>query len=271
MPKNNMRKTRRNGRSGRRQRRKQGETVFSGSLEIPVSASTVVSAVTLDSLVTAGSPFLATLGDCFNMYRFEDLQLTLYPLADHTTADGSLAVGYQNEITDTRPTSLGQVLTLPYNRVVTDGQTVPVKFDVPRRALLQNQQKFWRTQLPSQTNTGTGLFATSDLWESVQGVFWFIASAALNLIAVLKYTIRLTQPSYPALTPRPQRTEALLGWHPMPLLGDRPHPDAAGPDRASHPSDEGYRMYDIEDSHHALGRERVAPAKAFRAPAHRPH
>jgi hypothetical protein len=195
-----------------------GEIVYRGSLDIPLATSTTASAVTLDSLVTAGTAaFLRGVGDCFQLYRFEDLKLTFYPFANGATSDIS-AVGYQDEFEDTAPTSVSQLLDYPWSQVMTNSQTTPISLRVPKRVLIgDNQDKFWRTQMPSQTNTGSGTFATSNLWESVQGVFWFLSSTALTINAVLKYAIRLASPAASSLTPR-IRTESLLGWNHQSLV-----------------------------------------------------
>jgi len=186
---------------------------------LTLTATTTAAALTLDSLVTSGSSsFLSSLGDLFQEYRFEDLMLTIYPPATGVVGS-TIAVGYQNEITDASPTTVGQILAMPFNNLMTDTMTVPVKFKVPQKILRRNMQNYWRTQLPSQTNTGTGTLPTSNVWESIQGVFWFIASVAATSTAVLKYTLALVNPVAAALTPRPnrRRTEAILGWRPLDL------------------------------------------------------
>ncbi len=197
-----------------------GQTLYRGSAALNIPATTTGTSLTLDSLVTGGSStFLSSLGDLFQEYRFEDMSITVYPAAT-SVAGSTIAVGYQNESTDSAPTSTGQVLSMPFNQIMTDTMTVPVKFKVPRYALLRDGiQRFWRTQLPSQANTGTGTLPTSNLWESVQGVFWFIATTAMTVTAVVKYALRLANPVPLSINPRPKRvrTESLLGWKFVPL------------------------------------------------------
>lgn len=219
MPKRNTR-TSRSSRRGKNQSyaSKAGEITYTGAAALTINATTTAAALTLDSLVTQGSSsFLSGLGDLFQEYRFEKLNLTMYPAAT-SVAGSTIGVGYQNEITDGSPTSIGQIVALPWNQLMTDTMTVPSRFNVPRKALMLNMQKFWRTQLPSQTNTGTGTFASSNLWESVQGIFWFIASIAMTCTAVLRYTIRLVNPVAAGFSPAPRRrTESVLGWIPLSL------------------------------------------------------
>ena len=206
-----------NGRSARNSGL--GQTLYRGAAALNIPATTTATSLTLDSLVTGGgSTFLSNLGDLFQEYRFEDLSITLYPAAT-SVAGSTIAMGYQNESTDTAPTSTGQVISMPFNQIMTDTMTTPVRFRVPRYALIRDGiQKFWRTQLPSQTNTGTGTLPTSNLWESVQGVFWFIASVAMTVTAVVKYALRLANPVPLSINPRPRvRTESLLGWKFVPL------------------------------------------------------
>jgi hypothetical protein len=234
--KRNTRSTRQAGRPRRTRGSMAGSILYHGKLELPISASTTASAANLHAFVSAGSQFLQTVGDCFQMYRFEKLSLKLYPFADHTVADGTLAVGYQPEITDTLPTTISEVLNMPQCQLVTDGQTVPVTLNVPKSALMTNQNKFWRTQLPSQTNTGSGNFATSNFWETVQGAFWFLATGSLTLTSILNYTIRLISPVAPAQTPRPARprVEALLGHHYLGFERLQGQPVSFAPDGSIH-------------------------------------
>jgi len=189
-----------------------GEMSYEGTVEIPISASTTAASVNLHSLLAAGTPFLQTLGDLFQFYRFENLKFTLLPFPDHATADGSIAISYQPEITDAVPTQASQLLAMPQNLFMTDGATVPMSFQVGRRTLVDAPNKMWRTQLPSQTNTGSGVFPSSTLWDSIQGVLWFLGSASISAVGILKYVVKLASPVASALTPGPRiRSEQVMG------------------------------------------------------------
>jgi len=229
-----------------------GEMMYEGTVEIPISASTTAASVNLHSLLAAGTPFLQTLGDLFQFYRFENLKFTLLPFADHSSVDGTVAISYQPEITDAVPTQASQLLAMPQNLYMTDGETTPLSFRVGRKTLVDAPNKMWRTQLPSQTNTGSGVFPSSTLWDSIQGVLWFIGSASISAVGILKYVIKLASPVASALTPGPRiRSEQVMGHSYLHLhrVGGKParyDPDPIFPkvlpplslgDQVKHPQD----------------------------------
>ncbi len=187
-----------------------GEMTYSGKLEISVTATSTPTAITLDTLVTAGvSQFLKNIGDSFQMYAFTKLRLQVFP-----SGSGPLAFGYQNEIVDTAPTTMQEIMDFPWNGIISAAQTVPYSSTIPRKVLLgDNMERMWRTQLPSQIDPGTGVaLPTSNLWQSVQGAFWFYCGVGTPaVVAILTYTIRLSSPCAPPITPRP-RVENLLGY-----------------------------------------------------------
>ncbi len=239
-----------------------GEMSYSGSVQIPISATTTPSAFTLNSLLSAGTAqFLKNVGDSFQLYRFEDLKLTFYPFAN-AASNNFVSVGFQQELEDNVPANVAQMSDMPWNQSMTNSQTVPVSFRVPPRVLkAQGLEQFWRTQLPSQTNTGTGTLPSSNLWESVQGAFWFAASAAITCFTVLKYVVKLASPLAPTLTPKPKvRTEALLGWPHQSLLGEIIFPEKPRPGILSRPT--GGPIDDGEDQAHKSSVSSIALRKA---------
>jgi hypothetical protein len=238
-------------------RRQNGEIVYTGSVAVPVSVSTTASAITLDSFVSAGSQFLQGLGDSFQEYRFDKLKLRFSPFASGASTD-LVTVGFQNEISDGVPTTNGAILVYPANAVMTNSNTTNQWLNVSKRNLRgKNLEQLWRTQLPNQSTTvpsggGTVTAPTSNVWESVQGVFWFLASTTISCFATLMYTVKLASPILQSLSPQPRggvssedgtlkcqgvthyegpkkklglttrgrpRTEAILGFHYQSLCG----------------------------------------------------
>lgn len=239
-----------------------GEMLYEGTVEIPISATTTAAAVNLHSVLAAGSQFLQNIGDSFQFYRFERLNFKLLPFADHTIVDGALAVAYQPEITDAVPTQASQLLAMPQNLYMTDGQTTPQSFNVGRKTLVDAPNKMWRTQLPSQTNTGSGVFPSSTLWDSIQGVLWFIASGTLSAVGILKYVVKLASPVAQALTPGPRiRSEQVMG-HPyllFEMVGGKPSrvdpeqkslPSRSSGNQIAHPADSSALVAACRCGHH---------------------
>jgi len=202
-----------------------GSITYSGSVAVTTSATTTASAATLLSLVTAGSRFLNNLGDIFQLYRFTKLEVDIFPYQT-VTANAFAVFGYQQDISDTAPTSVSQVVDLGCSQYMMSSQTVPVKFKVPRSRLMASVNKWYRTQLPSQTNTGSGSFSTSDVWESTQGVVWVLANATVTLQSIWRYTVELSSAAAPGLTPSPRvRLEKVMGWRSVQFETDIPTGD----------------------------------------------
>ncbi len=210
MPKN-TRRTRTNNR--RKGQLPNGTIRYKGTLKITANATTTASSITLDSFVisTGGSPFLSYVGDAFQMYAFDKIQVIALPITP--SGANSVVFGYQNEILDTAPTSQSQILDFPWNGFMETEQTVPMRSTIPRRILRgQNMENLWRTQLPSQTIGTTA--ASSNLWQSVQGAFWFRTNAGTAVLdLIMRYTVILSSPCANSINPGPRaRTEALLGF-----------------------------------------------------------
>jgi hypothetical protein len=154
--------------------------------------------VNLRDMVTASSysPHLVALGAAYQFYRFSDLKIFVNPFGvSGSSADTYLAVGYQPFQQDLAP-SVHEIVNMPRSMLMTATQTVPLPFIVPRRFLMgQTSMKWWRVQLPSQTTPAAGNpLPTSNLYDSVQGCFWFVADTNQSFTFRVQYTVEFQAP-----------------------------------------------------------------------------
>lgn len=197
---NKSKKTR--GPKGNGKRTMPGEIVYSGKelLTFTVAASTTVATTLQSFLVSSTSQVLGTLGTTFAMYRFEKLNLRIFPIAAVAGTAGVVAYGYSNEVTDTPPSNLSIIASLPCSQLQTADLTTCISLRIPKKYLLgENALKFWRTQI---STAGT---PSSTLWDDVQGTIFvrstFVASITATML--MSYSVRLVDAQPPSSIPRP--------------------------------------------------------------------
>lgn len=179
-----------------------GEILYTGKELISSTVATATTvALTLQSFLTVStSQVLGTLGTTFAMYRFEKLQLVIYPAFIATPGTGILAMSYTNEVTDTPPATISAIASMPMSILASPEQTVTSRLRIPKRYLLgENALKFWRTQV---SVAGT---PTSTLWDDVQGTIFLRHNIAVTVTynILMLYSVRLVDAQPPATVPSP--------------------------------------------------------------------
>jgi hypothetical protein len=178
-----------------------GEIVYSGKelLNITVAASTTVSTTLQSLLVSSTSQVLGTLGTTFSMYRFEKLAFRIEPIPTGA-GSGVVAIGYSNELSDTAPSNVSQIASMPVSVIMNAFKTVPTNLSVKKSYLVgENANKFWRTQI---STAGT---PSSTLWDDIQGTLYIRSVLAGTQLfdILLTYTVVLCDAQPPAITPAP--------------------------------------------------------------------
>jgi hypothetical protein len=148
-----------------------GRTLFTltvGSAAIPVSP--------------ASFPRCLAMADVFNLYRFTRIKFHIIP-------DASAAVGYSNGEFDTPPSTVGQIMELPYAGLCSAKQTTPVSVQVPRSELIGDSTLKWYKTIVGTPAVGF----------EIQGNLFYLTSTTFFL--VVEWTCEFTQWNLAANSP----------------------------------------------------------------------
>ena len=116
----------------------------------------------------------AAIADVFQFYRFTKLNIEVKP------SSATLSIGYANGAAfDTPPSSSGEVLQLPFAKLMVPTQSVPERISVPRSELVKDSQLTWYKTIAG----------TPDAQFEVQGNIYLGASGSTSTILVIEYEV----------------------------------------------------------------------------------
>lgn len=170
--------------------RNDGSIVFRAkTYNVVATTSGVVSSAVLFPGTTFDAQ-LYNLKRTFGLYRFEHINVTLYPVTG-----GYSALSYTDGTFTNAPTTLASMGVMG-TLLVSQDISVPVRMRIGFRKLVgENANKWWRSSADALTSA----------WDEYQGTFFYIGSGQA-LQYTLDYTIRFSNPSPTVVNPQPRRT-----------------------------------------------------------------
>lgn len=178
-------------------------TVFSCRAFVTQNIGAAAGATFPINETTISTRAASSYSDYFGLYRYTRIRFRLLPNVAPTAGVNPVCASIlplDDDLAGTAPTSTAQVVEQPFSTMLTQAATVPSAWvTVPRKALLRQMTKWWKT-LGSVTN------ATVDDLSYQARMYFFCAGAAATASIEFQITLEFTAPTFTALNPRPMLT-----------------------------------------------------------------